>query len=47
MAIMTHGKFHFNLFMLTLIFSIRARRTTEKARPNRVNQIYLSSIDKV
>ena len=42
MAIMTHTKFHFNQLMLTLIFGIRAsdlsraRRTTEKAGPDRV-----------
>ena len=33
---MTHAKFHFNRLMLTLIFGIRAWRTTEKAGPDRV-----------
>ena len=41
MVIMTHGKFHFDLLMLTLIFGIRvsdsqAWCTTEKAGPDRV-----------
>ena len=45
MAIMTHAKFHFNWLMLTLIFGIwaseppRAWRTTEKAGPDRVNEV--------
>ena len=46
MAIITPAKFHFNRLMLTLIFGIRASepappawRTTEKARPDRVNII--------
>ena len=34
--IMAHAKFHFNRLMLTLIFGIRAWRTTEKAGPDRV-----------
>ena len=36
MAIMIHAKFHFNWLMLTLIFSIWAWRSTEKAGPDRV-----------
>ena len=42
MFIMTHGKFHLNRLMLTIIFGIwaseppRARGTTEKAGPHRV-----------
>ena len=39
--IMTYAKFNFNQLILTLIFGIRAWRTTEKAAPDRVN----SSID--
>ena len=45
MAIMTHAKFCLNRLTLTLIFVIRAsepppraRRTTEKAGPDRVNR---------
>ena len=45
-AIGSHAKFHFNRLMITLIFGIRvceaplplARRTTEKAGPDRVKQ---------
>ena len=36
MDIMTHAKFYFNRLMLTLIFAIRAWRTTKKAGPDRV-----------
>ena len=36
MDIMTHAKFNFNQLMLTLIFGIRAWRTTEKTGPDRV-----------
>ena len=45
MAMMTHAKSHFNWLMLTLIFGIwaseppRAWRTTEKAGPDRVNDL--------
>ena len=39
MAVITHTKFHFNRFLVSLIFGIRAsepwtRRTTEKAWPD-------------
>ena len=44
MAKMTHAKFHFNRFMVTLIFGSRASeprpqawQTTEKTGPDRVN----------
>ena len=50
MGIMTHAKFHFNRLTLTLIFGIWASeppplpgwRMTEKAGPDRVNQILLT-----
>ena len=54
MDIMIHAKFHFNRLMLTLIFGIRAfepppraRRTTEKAGPDRVKSktsLFLSNL---
>ena len=50
MDIMTHAKFYFNRLMLTLIFAIwasepppRAWRTTEKAGPDRVKNMFLKS----
>ena len=54
MDIMTHAKFYFNRLMLTLIFAIRASespprawRTTEKAWPDRVNDMVSTTRTKV
>ena len=47
MAILNHAKFHFNRLMVTLTFGILASepspradwRTTEEARPDRINNL--------